>query len=178
MSTPEHPPLDRTEFEQVVAEYADRLYSIALRITASPQDAEDAVQEAFVSAYRHLGQYRGEAKPATWLYRITVNAALRRLRERPPHEYLDELPEVAEPLQDWAPRVRDPALAAELRDQVERALQELSPDLRAAVILRDVENLSAREAAAALDIGEAALKSRLHRARVLLRQALADYLSS
>jgi RNA polymerase sigma-70 factor (ECF subfamily) len=74
--------------------------------------------------------------------------------------------------------VRDPAVAAELRDQLERALQELPPDLRAAVILRDVENLSAREAAAALDIGEAALKSRLHRARVLLRQALADYLCS
>ncbi|HZS02820.1 MAG TPA: sigma-70 family RNA polymerase sigma factor [Chloroflexota bacterium] len=177
MATPEHPPLDRTEFEQVVVEYADRLYSIALRITGAPADAEDAVQEAFVNAYRHLGQYRGEAKPATWLYRITVNAALRRVRDRPPHEYLDELPETAEPREDWAARVRDPAVAAELRDQLERALQELAPDLRAAVILRDVENLSAREAAAALDIGEAALKSRLHRARVLLRQALADYLS-
>ena len=178
MATPEHPPLDRTEFEQVVAEYADRLYSIALRITASPPDAEDAVQEAFVSAYRHLGQYRGDAKPATWLYRITVNAALRRLRDRPPHEYLDELPETQEPPDDWAARVRDPAVAAELRDQLERALQDLPPDLRAAVILRDVENLSAREAAAALDIGEPALKSRLHRGRVLLRHALADYLSS
>jgi len=178
MATPEHPPLDRTEFEQVVAEYADRLYSIALRITASPPDAEDAVQEAFVSAYHHLGDYRGEAKPATWLYRITVNAALRRVRARPPHEYLDILTETSEPLDDWATRVRDPALAAELRDQLERALQELASDLRAAVILRDVECLSAREAAAALDIGEAALKSRLHRARVLLRQALADYLSS
>jgi RNA polymerase sigma-70 factor (ECF subfamily) len=178
MATPEHPPLDRTEFEQVVAEYADRLYSIALRITASPADAEDAVQEAFVNAYQHQGQYRGDAKPATWLYRITVNAALRRLRDRPLHEYLDELPETEDLPDDWAGRVRDPAVAAELRDQLERALMDLPPDLRAAVILRDVENLSAREAAAALDVGEAALKSRLHRGRVLLRQALADYLSS
>ncbi len=178
MATPEHSPLDRTQFEQVVAEYADRLYSIALRITASPPDAEDVVQEAFVSAYRHLGQYRGEAEPRTWLYRITVNAALRRLRDRPPHEYLDELPETAEPPQDWVGRTRDPAVAAELRDQLETALHDLGPDLRAAVILRDVEGLSAREAAQVLEISEAALKSRLHRARVLLRQALADYLSS
>ena len=177
MARPDHEPLDRATFEQVVAEYTDRLYSIALRITTSPQDAEDAVQEAFVSAYRHLGQYRGEADPRTWLYRITVNAALRRVRERLPHEYLDEVVPVEQPL-NWVERAEDPAVAAELRAQLEIALRNLPPDYRTAVILRDVEGLSAREAAQVLDIGEAALKSRLHRGRVLLRQALEEYLRS
>jgi RNA polymerase sigma-70 factor, ECF subfamily len=178
MSTSEYGPLDRTEFEQVVVEYADRLYSIALRITASPPDAEDAVQEAFISAYRHLRQFRGEASPRTWLYRITVNAALARLRDRGPQEYLDDASERAEQAAEWTQRAQDQAVAGELRDELERALGMLAPDLRAAVILRDVEGLSTREAAQVLDIGEPALKTRLHRARVLLRQALADYLNS
>ena len=177
MATAEHGPLDRTEFEQVVAEYADRLYSIALRITASPPDAEDAVQEAFLSAYRHLREFRGEANPRTWLYRITVNAALARLRSRPVHEYLDEVPEAGDEPADWVERAQHQALAAELRAQLENALSSLPPDLRAAVILRDVEGLSTREAALVLEIGEPALTTRLHRGRALLRQALADYLA-
>ena len=178
MARPEQEPLDRAAFEQLVAEHADRLYSIALRITGSPSDAEDALQEAFVSAYRNLARYRGEASPRTWLYRITLNAALQRLRERPPHEYLDEESEAAEGPRDWTDRAEDPAVAAELRERVEAALADLPPDYRAAVVLRDVEGLSAREAAQVLDIGEAALKSRLHRGRVLLRQLLEEYLLS
>jgi len=178
MATSEHGPLDRTEFEQVVVEYADRLYSIALRITASPPDAEDAVQEAFISAYRYLRQFRGEASPRTWLYRITVNAALARLRDRRPQEYLDEVTERPDESLHWTHRAQDQVVAAELRDELERALGTLPPDLRAAVILRDVEGLSTREAAQVLEIGEPTLKTRLHRARLLLRQALTDYLSS
>lgn len=178
MGIPEHRPLDRAAFEQVVAEYADRLYSITLRITASPLDAEDALQEAFVSAYRNLGRYRGEADPRTWLYRIAVNAALRRVRERAPHEYLDDLGEAGQVAGNWSARADDPAVAAELRERLEVALGSLPPDFRAAVILRDVEGLSAREAATVLDIGEAALKSRLHRGRLLLRQTLGEYLGS
>ncbi len=177
MGRPQHGPLDRTTFEQVIAEYADRLYGIALRITGSPADAEDALQEAFVSAYRGLAQYRGDANPRTWLYRITVNAALYRLRARPPQEYLDELSEPSDATYAWAQRREDAVLAAELHEQLELALRNLPGDYRAAVILRDVEGLSAREAALVLDISEAALKSRLHRGRLLLRQSLEDYLS-
>jgi RNA polymerase sigma-70 factor, ECF subfamily len=177
MGISEHRSLDRATFEQLVVEYADRLYSIAVRITGSPADAEDAVQEAFVSAYRNLDRYRGDASPQTWLYRITVNAALRSLRERPPREYLQEIGEVLPPSADWAARADDPAVNAELRAQLERAIAELPPDYRAAVVVRDVDGLSAREAAEVLEIGEAALKSRLHRGRMLLRQALSEYLS-
>lgn len=178
MSIPGQGPLDRAGFEQVVAEYSDRLYSIALRITASPADAEDALQEAFISAYRHLGQYRGDADARTWLYRIAVNAALARVRQRAPHEYLDEVTEALEPAASWDARAEDPAVAAELRERLEDALAALPPDYRAAVVLRDVEGLSAREAANVLEIGELALKSRLHRGRVLLRQLLDEYLQS
>lgn len=176
MATSEHGPLDQAVFEQVVAEYAERLYNLALRITGSPPDAEDAVQEAFVSAYRHLNEYRGEANPRTWLYRITVNAALQRVRQRAPREYLEEPSELGDEPDDWAARSEDPAVAGELREQLEMALSNLAPDFRSAVILRDVEGLSAREAAAVLGISEAALKSRLHRGRLLLRERLADYL--
>jgi RNA polymerase sigma-70 factor (ECF subfamily) len=173
MGLGEQQPLDRTAFEQVVAEYADRLYGVALRITGSSPDAEDAVQEAFLSAYRSLRDFRGEANPHTWLYRITVNAALQRVRAQRPQEYLDE---VRGPAADWTSVGIDPALTAELREHVEWALGRVPPDYRTAVILRDIEGLSTVEAAQVLEINEAALKSRLHRGRVLLRQLLDDYL--
>jgi RNA polymerase sigma-70 factor (ECF subfamily) len=168
--------LDRPSFEGLVAEYADRLYSVALRITGSPADAEDAVQEAFTSAYRHWDRYRGESSPQTWLYRIAVNASLASLRQRRPREYLEAGTEAIEQLVDWSAQADAPAIRAELRAQLERAISDLPPDFRAAVVLRDVDGLSAREAAQVLEISEVALKSRLHRGRVLLRQALDDYL--
>ncbi len=176
MGIGEQEPLDRTAFEQVVAEYADRLYGVALRITGSSPDAEDAVQEAFLSAFRSLRRFRGEANPHTWLYRITVNAALQRVRERRPQEYLDDSIGPVRPSGDWSASVEDAATAAELRERVEVALGRLPPDYRTAVILRDVEGLSTVEAAQVLEIGEAALKSRLHRGRILLRQYLDEYL--
>ena len=176
MANYEHGPLDAANFEQVVAEYAERLYNIAYRITGATSDAEDAVQEAFINAYRHLAQFRGEANPRTWLYRITVNAALQRVRERAPREYLTEPADELDDARDWSTASHDPATAAELREQLENAFAALAPDYRAAVILRDVEGLSAREAAAVLQINEQALKSRLHRGRRLLRELLGEYL--
>jgi len=176
MAIGEQDPLDRAAFAQVVAEYADRLYGVALRITGSPPDAEDAVQEAFLNAYRSLGQFRGAANPHTWLYRITVNAALQRVRDRRPQEYLDASADPVRPMADWSSASSDPAVNAELRERIELGLGQLPPEYRAAVILRDVEGLSSQEAAQVLEVGEAALKSRLHRGRVLLRQYLDDYL--
>jgi RNA polymerase sigma-70 factor (ECF subfamily) len=176
MATSEEGPLDRAAFEQLVAEYAERLYNLALRITGVAADAEDAVQEAFARAYRYREQFRGAANPRTWLYRIAVNAALQRVRERAPREYLEEPLGEQQELVDWTVRSEDPAVAAELRQQLEEALSSLPPELRATIVLRDIEGLSTREAADLLEIGEAAFKSRLHRARVLLRERLSDYL--
>src|SRR3954453_13987778 len=88
-------------FEQLVAEYGDRVFGIALRVTGSPSDAEDVMQETFLRAFRSWADFRGEAAPTTWLYRIAVNAALMRVRSRKPVELLSEQPESLE-LADWS----------------------------------------------------------------------------
>src|SRR5919204_5536576 len=90
MWPPHEEPSTRAAFERFVEEYGDRVYSIALRITGSPEDAEDATQDALLAAYRHREQFRGESGLATWLYRIAVNAALQRVRRRRPEECLED----------------------------------------------------------------------------------------
>jgi len=168
---------DRPAFERLVEHYIDRLYTVALRITGSPQDAEDAVQDALLSAYQHWREFRGESSRGTWLYRITVNAALGRTRRRHPEEYLTETgyeTSVADWSEDLAQRVE----TAELYRVVEAGIQRLPEDFRLALVLRDVEGFSTAEAAEILEVSEAALKSRLHRARVLLRQYVSNYLES
>jgi RNA polymerase sigma-70 factor (ECF subfamily) len=160
-------------FEQLVAEYGDRVYGIALRVTGSPSDAEEVMQEAFLQAFRSWSTYRGEAAPTTWLYRIAVNAALMRVRSRRPVELLSEQPESLEVV-DWSADAAEAVLRGELHQQLEAGLARLPEELRVTLVLRDVEGLSTSETAATLEIGETAVKSRLHRARALLRQYLAD----
>lgn len=160
-------------FEQLVAEYGDRVYGIALRITGSPSDAEDVMQDAFLQAFRAWPTFRGQSAPTTWLYRIAVNAALMRLRARRAAEYLSERPDEAD-IRDWSADAAQPALRAEVQRRLEEGIQRLPEDLRVTLVLRDIEALSTSETAAALDISEAAVKSRLHRARALLRRYLAD----
>lgn len=176
MGQPGVGPIDPTSFERVVEEFADRVFSIALRITGSQQDAEDALQETFLSAYRNWGQFRGEAALSTWLYRIAVNAALQRVRQRPPVAPLEESGYDATDVPDWSSELPGRVEELELYDRIEEGLLRLPEDYRLAVVLRDVEGLSTAEAAETLEISEAALKSRLHRGRVLLRQYLERYL--
>jgi RNA polymerase sigma-70 factor (ECF subfamily) len=164
---------DLVAFEQLVAEYGDRVYGIALRVTGSPSDAEEVMQEAFLQAFRAWSSYRGEAAPTTWLYRIAVNAALMRVRARRSEELLSEQDESVEVV-DWTADAAQAVLRGELHQQLEAGITRLPEDLRVTLILRDVEGLSTAETAAALDVTEAAVKSRLHRARVLLRRYLAD----
>ncbi|MBA2461365.1 MAG: sigma-70 family RNA polymerase sigma factor [Actinobacteria bacterium] len=167
---------DAVAFEQLVEEYGDRVYGIALRITGSPADAEDAMQDAFLSAFRSWAGFRAEASPTTWLYRIAVNAALQRVRSRRPIEYLSPEDE-AEYVPDWSVDLVRAAGQSELYAELERGIGLLPPDVRVAVVLRDVEGLSTSEAAAAMEMTEAAVKSRLHRGRALLRRFLQDYLA-
>ena len=170
----EEPRSQAPDFERVVEENADFVYNVALRMMGNPEEAEDVAQDAFLSAYRAYGSFRGESKASTWLYRVTVNAALMRLRKTKPardltQAGLDEI-EVA----DWSASPHDEAVNAELREALTEGLKQLEPSLRVAVVLRDVQGLSSTEAAEALDISVPALKSRLHRARVLLRQRLSS----
>ena len=179
MRNPTDDPPEPGQFEWLVAEYADRVYGIALRVTGSAQDAEDAMQEAFLSIFRNLGKFRGEAQLSTWIYRIAVNAALevRRRRPRTDEVLLDEGFE-HEQVADWrSPDVESEAERAELAAILERGIRMLPEDFQLAVILRDVEGLTTREAAEVLQIGEALLKTRLHRGRLLLRTHLAEYLA-
>ena len=160
-------------FEQLVEEYGDRVYGIALRVTGSPSDAEEVMQEAFLQAFRSWPAFRGEAAPTTWLYRIAVNAALMRVRTRQPVELLSEQPDRLD-VADWSADAEQAVLRGELQQQLEAGLVRLPEDLRVTLVLRDVEGASTSETAATLEISEAAVKSRLHRARVMLRQYLAD----
>src|SRR2546422_5305523 len=114
MDDPPRGSSDRGTFERLIEDFADRIYNVALRITGNRSDAEDAMQEAFLSAFSAWSSFRGEATPTTWLYRIAVNTALMRVRSRRPVEYLSELvPE--DEVQDWSAGVADLAQRSELQ---------------------------------------------------------------
>ena len=164
---------DLVAFEQLVAEYGDRVFGIALRVTGSPSDAEDVMQETFLLAFRSWSTFRGESAATTWLYRIAVNAALMKVRSRSHVELLSEQDERVDVV-DWAADAAEAVLRGELRQEIEAGITRLPEELRVTLILRDVEGLSTAETSAALEISEPAVKSRLHRARALLRSYLGD----
>ena len=167
-----------TDFERLVEEHASFVYNVAYRMMGNREDAEDVAQDAFLSAYRAFGRFRGEARVTTWLYRITMNAGLMRLRKSKRAHTLTQtgLDEVE--IADWSALPDDEAARSELMERLNEGIEQLEPDLRAAVTLRDVQELSSAEAAEVLDISVPALKSRLHRARVLLRKHLSGYLAA
>ena len=170
--------LDPRSFEGMVEEYADRVYNIALRITHSPEEAEDATQDAFLSAYQHRDAFRGESTVFTWLARIAVNAALQRVRKLHRLDYLDVTSYESVRVLDWSDELDQRVERDELHAIIERGMAMLPDEARVVLVLRDVEGLSTAEAAEILGLSEAALKSRLHRARVLLRQYLSDHLEA
>jgi RNA polymerase sigma-70 factor (ECF subfamily) len=173
MSRPEPVPeaRDVQAFEALMRRHNRRLYRVARAILRSDSDAEDAVQDAYVAAWRALGTFRGEAQLSTWLTRIVVNEASARLRRvrRTPVTPLEDI-DVIDPLSE-APD--DAALRGELRRLLERTIDALPEQFRAVLILREVEEMTVEETAAALDIPEATVRTRAFRARALLRAALA-----
>ena len=160
---------DAASFEELVRRTSADTFTLARRLVSDDEDARDVVQDAYLRAYRSIGKFRGDAQFTTWLYRITANCASTHLgrRRRHRHEELDE--EVDVP--DTNPE-HDPQAAADgalLRDQLESAIADLPPRLRAVVVLRDIYDLSHAEIADELGISESAAKVRLHRARRRLR---------
>ena len=184
---PQIPTVDRHEqlqyeteqaFVEVVEQYSELAYNVALRMLRNPADAEDAVQEAFISAYKAFPKFRGQSKASTWLYRIVVNACLMKIRkEKSRSRYLADTGFEDLVVPDWRDDPEDATVNGELRDTIQLGLDQLSPELRASIVLRDVQGLSTEEAAQAVGLSPAAFKSRLHRARVLLRKHLSGYLS-
>ena len=167
-----------TNFDEIVEEYSNFVYNVAYKMMGNPHDAEEVAQDAFLSAYRAFDRFRGESRVTTWLYRITVNAALMRIRREKRARELRWVGIENLDVPSWDEAPEPSAMNSELGDKIQEGIAMLQPELRAAVVLRDVSGLSSREAAEALDITVSSLKSRLHRARVLLRQHLAEYAPS
>ncbi len=164
------------QFTEIVEQYSDLAYSIAFRMLRNAEDAEDAVQEAYISAFKALPNFKGQSKLSTWLYRIVVNACLMKIRkDKSRAKYLSEKAFDDAIVYDWKNDPEEAAVNSELRSMLESGLDLLSPDLRAVVVLRDIQGLSTEESAEALDISIASLKSRLHRARIMLRKHLDEY---
>jgi RNA polymerase sigma-70 factor, ECF subfamily len=161
--------------------WGDRIYGLALRLLGDPAAAEDVVQEAFLKLMANAGRIEGRSRLATWLYRVAYNAAMDRLRsqkrEVPVPEEGDEVTAPAV-LVDFRLSPEASLHDTELRGALDAAVAALPPTLRAVFLLRDVEGLSTADAAEALDISEANLKVRLHRARLLLRERLAAFVAA
>ncbi|MGN6694647.1 MAG: RNA polymerase sigma factor [Aquihabitans sp.] len=160
---------DSASFEELVRRTSADTYTLARRLVTDDDDARDVVQDAYLRAYRSIGSFRGDAQFTTWLYRITANCASTHLGRRRRHRH-DELDEEVD-VPDAKPE-HDPQAAADgalLRRQLEDAIAELPPRLRAVVVLRDIYDLSHAEIADELGISESAAKVRLHRARRRLR---------
>ena len=165
-------------FEILMRRYNQRLFRVARAILRDEAEAEDVMQQAYVNAYSHLGQFAGRARFSTWLTRIAVNEALARLRRRGRFDEVDAVP-------DWEERVMDriavprpdpeqQALQGELRAVLEAAFEAIPLSYRTVFVLREVEGLSTAEAAECLSLGEDAVKTRLFRARAMLRKELLE----
>lgn len=173
---------DRAEFSRLVEAYSAYIYRLALKILNNKQDAEDVLQESFLKAYRHLKNFDGRSKVSTWLYRIATNEALMILRRRKSGIFSIEDPwdgadEEQEPLQiiDWCCLPEKELMSNEVGKYLDEAIDQLSHSLRVVFLLRDVENLSTAETADILGLSETAVKTRLSRARMRLRQELTRY---
>lgn len=156
---------DRDAFDDLVARHRDRVWAIALRMCRDRDDAEDVLQETFISAWRSLDGFGGRSEVTTWLYRIAVNKSHDVIARRRPTTALDELTEPAEPVDGGEQRARQQAIG--------RALQTLSPEFRAVAVLCDILGLTPAEAGNVLEIPDGTAKSRLFRARAELARALA-----
>jgi RNA polymerase sigma-70 factor (ECF subfamily) len=169
-------------FESLVRRYDRNVFRIAQHITQNREDAEDVVQDAFLKAYQNLGQFQGQSKFYTWLVRIAVNEALMRLRRRRPERMVSidedvktEEDSMPREIADWSPNPEQQYTQAELKDILGKTIQGLPPSFRTVFVLRDVEGLSTEETAAALELSVPAVKSRLLRARLQLRERLNKY---
>jgi RNA polymerase sigma-70 factor (ECF subfamily) len=170
--------MDDETFSRIVEDYTDYAYNIAYRMLNNPADADDVVQDAFLSAYRARDRFRGDAQVTTWLYRIVVNAALQKMRKDRKPRQMNQGPVEDIEVVDWSPGPESQTLNAELRDKLEDAIASLPEDMRTAVILRDVQQLSTEEAAKVVGVSVPAFKARLHRGRVALREQLNQYVAT
>jgi len=173
---------DRAEFARIVDAYSSPIYRLGLRMLGTPQDAEDVLQNTFLSALTHLPKFEGRSSLSTWLYRIAANEALMLIRKKKPEVNMDdtqagENDEDLLPTQfvDWSALPEDELLSDEGKKALDSAIETLPESMRIVFLLRDVEGLSIKETADALNLTETNVKTRLLRARMFLREQLSTY---
>jgi len=174
---------DRDQFARLVDAYSGPIYRLALKMLGNAQDAEDVLQNTFLKAFQHLGGFEGRSSLSTWLYRIAANEALMLLRKKRPEDVLtDVAPEEGPdddyaPLQftDWCCLPEEEFLTSESKAALDAAVQRLPEGMRIVFVLRDIQGLSIQETSQVLDLTETAVKTRLLRARLRLREELSSY---
>ena len=173
---------DRAEFARLVDLASAPIYRLGLKMLGNPQDAEDVLQNAFLKALQSLGNFEGRSSPLTWLYRIAVNEALMLIRRQKPQVEIAEEPQDGEgdlptPVQltDWCCLPESDFLTAESKRALDAAILKLPEKLRVVFLLRDIEGMSIQETSETLNLTETAVKTRLLRARLHLREQLSSY---
>jgi RNA polymerase sigma-70 factor, ECF subfamily len=176
---------DFAAFEELLGRYEDKVFRLAYRIVRNETDAKEILQETFVSIWRKLDTFKGDSQFGSWVYRIATNAALMRLRahRRHPEVSTEELPigyldNYGQPLptgDNWSKRPDDELQSSELRAHIQAAVDKLPEIYRTVFVIRDIEGLSTEETAEALGISVPTVKTRLHRARIALRDAIGGY---
>ena len=174
---------DRREFARLVDAFSGPLYRLALRMLGNAPDAEDALQNTFLKAFQYVDKFEGRSSLSTWLYRIASNEALMMLRKRRPETTFSDIPPEDDDIQnydpvqltDWCCLPEEELLSAEARTTLDRAVQHLPETLRIVFVLRDIDDLSIQETSQVLGLSETAVKTRLLRARLRLREELSSY---
>jgi RNA polymerase sigma-70 factor, ECF subfamily len=180
---------DEGAFEELIGRYEDKLYRLAMRFVRNETDAQEILQEAFLSAWRNLSAFEGRSQFGSWMYRVTVNAALMLLRSRNRHpevgvddvepkvlnEAVAEDGRMMRSSYDWSRRPDEQLQSEEIRKYIQSAVDALPDGLRTVFLLRDVEELSTEDTAELLGLSVPAVKTRLHRARLELREAIGRY---
>lgn len=167
-----------SSYEELIGRYSAKAYSLATRLTRCEHDAEEVLQDVFVTVYHKIGKFQGKSSFSSWLYRVTVNSALMKLRKRRQERNL-YLEEIEPHMQDAIMRRHSSALEAdaavkraELLSEIEQALKFLPLDYRPVFVLKDIDGLSSKEVGKILNLTIPAVKSRLHRSRLILRRKL------
>ena len=173
---------DRAEYARLVENYYQPIYRLALKMLGNPQDAEDILQETFIKVFKHINTFDERSSLSTWIYRIATNEALMFLRKKHPEFVSIDQPaeneeSEQEPIQivDWCCLPENELMSNEAKAHLDQAITSLLPGLRAVFVLRDIQGLSTRETAEVLGISEMAVKTRLSRARLRLREILSEY---
>ena len=176
---------DETAVHELAEQYGSRIYQLAVRHMKNREDAEEVTQDVLMKVYRKIGAFRGDSALSSWIYRITFNTAMSRLRnsrlaraaEKQEQDAGGDGDDLRTPRQpaDWSNMPDETLLRAQLRRAVVTAIQELPEIYRAPVVLRDIEGLTTEEASNRLRVKDQTLKSRLHRGRLMLRTRLQDF---